>query len=126
MTGELNEFGRTLVALISLYLTYYFGHILWVKGGKWVLAKYLLAGILIFGAVAFQSWYAALTRHFGNGSEYHPTLDHWRDYVNFFYAVPFIIGAYIYESETREIKKHGKMTLIYLGAILLSAWVVWG
>lgn len=124
--SELNEFGRLLVSIVSLYLVYYFSRILYYKGLDWVLSKYLIAGILIFGSIAVQSWYAALARHLGsNPDTYHPVLDEYRGWVNFLYCIPFVIGAYMYESETREIKDHKRMVIIYVSMILLSAWIVW-
>ena len=126
MNALLLEFVNHFKTFVCLYLVYYFAHILWVKGRRWALAKYLIAGIMLFGATALEREWAALTRTFAPpGQEFNLWMDETRGIAYFLFIIPFTIGCYLYEAETREINNHPKMIAIYGGLVLFSAVIVW-
>ena len=124
MNAILNEFSGFLYLMVSGYLIYEFSRLLIRKGLKWALSTFVLAVLLIVACVAIQRGWAGLTRHLAEGGEFNVFMDESRGIVNAAASIVFMVGAYMFESETMEIKSHGKRLAIYTGLIGFTALLV--
>ena len=124
MKALLNEFSGFLYLMVSGYLIYEFSRMLIRNGTKWMLSTFVIAVMLIVGSVAVQRGWAGLTRHLADGGEFNIFMDSTRGIVNAATSIVFMIGAYMFETETMEIKAHGRRIAIYTGLIAVTVLLV--
>jgi len=120
VTALLAEFGALLYLLVSLYLVYRFGTMLYKYGRHWMLTTFCTSVMLIVASIAVQRGWAAFARHLATEGDFNIFMDEWRWPVNFGTAVIFTIGAYMFESELMEVKRHGERLMVYFALIAIA------
>lgn len=125
MTDYLNILGNYLAAFTSWYLAYHFARVLYVEGTRWIFAKFAIAGVILFSAIAVRFTYPALTRALASdGEKFHGLMDDSRWIIHMLTGAAVLIGGYLYKTETMEIKdpfiEIGKFVFIAFLAIVAA------